>query len=97
MSLLSNLSLILLAAEAFIFALVPLALLGGLVYGLWWLQRHENLPRWLGLARSYLEMGRAYVELAMEAAVKPILLLHSAVATIQNWLDAITGFVKEMR
>ncbi len=97
MTLLSNLSLILLAAEAFILALVPLALLGGLVYGLWWLQRHENLPSWLGLARSYLELGRAYVELAMMTVVKPILMLHSAVATIQNWLGAITGFVKEGR
>ncbi|RLC78099.1 MAG: hypothetical protein DRI81_07385 [Chloroflexi bacterium] len=94
MIVLSNLSLILLAAEAFILALVPLTLCGGLVYGLWWLQRRENLPSWLRLAQAYLELGRAYVEAAMAAVVKPILLLHSAAATVQNWLDAITRFAK---
>ncbi|RLC95371.1 MAG: hypothetical protein DRI77_10090 [Chloroflexi bacterium] len=94
MAVLSNLSLILLAVEAFIIALIPLILCGGLVYGLWWLQRHENLPSWLRLAQAYLALGRAYVELAMRAVIKPILLLHSAVATAQNWLGAITKFAK---
>ena len=94
MTVLSNLSLILLAAEAFVIALVPLILCGGLVYGLWWLQRRENLPSWLRLAQAYLELGRAYVEMAMRAVVKPILLVHSAVATVQNWLSAITKFIK---
>jgi len=94
MTVLSNLSIILLAAEAFVIALVPLILCGGLVYGLWWLQRHENLPSWLKLAQAYLELGRAYVEMAMRAVVKPVLLVHSTVATVQNWLSVITKFVK---
>ncbi|MBU0702329.1 MAG: hypothetical protein KKC18_00485 [Chloroflexi bacterium] len=95
MTVLSNLSLILLAAEAFIFALVPLVLCGGLVYGLWWLQRRENLPRWLKLAQAYLAQGRYYVEMAMRAVVRPILLIHSIAATVQNWLGAIGKFAKE--
>jgi hypothetical protein len=91
---LRDLSLILLAGEAFVMALVPLALLGGLVYSLWWLQRHENLPSWLRLAQAYLALGRAYVELAMRAVVRPILLVHSILATAQRWLDAIAMYAK---
>jgi len=86
MTILRDISLILLAAEAFVMALLPLALLGGLVYGLWWLQRHENLPSWLRLAQAYLALGCAYVELAMRAVVRPILVVHSALAKVQGWL-----------
>lgn len=94
MALLRDVSLILLAAEALFLALVPLVLLGGLIYGLWWLQRHENLPSWLRLARAYVALARAYVEGAMRAVVRPILLIHSILATIQNWLSAISMFMK---
>lgn len=94
MSFLRDLSIILLAVEMFAMALMPLMLFGGLVYGLWWLQRHENLPSWLKLAQAYLAMGRAYVELAMRAVVRPILLLHSVLATVQGWLGATAKFVK---
>ncbi len=89
MTLLRDLSLILLAVEAFIVALIPLTLFGGLVYGLWRLQRHENLPGWLKLAQAYLNLGLAYVELTMRAVVRPFLLLHSALAVVQSWLGAI--------
>ena len=94
MSLLRDFSLILLAGGAFIMALVPLALLGGGVYGLWYLQRHENLPSWLRLAQAYLVLGRAYVELAMRTVVRPILLVHSTLATVQGWLGAIAKLTK---
>ena len=89
MTTLRDLSLILLASGAFVLALVPLALLGGAVYGMWYLQRHENLPSWLRLAQAYLALGRAYVELAMRAVIRPILLVHSILATVQGWLGAI--------
>lgn len=89
MSPLRDLSLILLAIEAFVLALVLLMLFGGLVYGLWWLQRHENLPTWLKVAQAYLALGRAYAELAMRAVVRPIFWVHSALATVRGWLDAI--------
>jgi hypothetical protein len=89
MTTLRDLSLILLSIEAFILALVPLALFGGLVYGLWWLQRHENLPTWLKIAQAYLALGRAYVELAMRAVVRPILFVHSTLATIRGWLSVV--------
>lgn len=47
MAVLRDVALILLALEAFALALIPLALLGALVYGLSWLQRREHLPAWL--------------------------------------------------
>ena len=89
-----DLALILLAVEAFIVALVPLALCGGLVYGLWWLQRHENLPSWLQLMRSYLSLIQSYVELAMRMVVKPILQINAALATVQGWLDGVAKLAK---
>lgn len=89
MTILRDISLILLAVEAFVLTTVPLVLFGGLVYGLWWLQRHDNLPSWLGLARAYLALGRAYVELAMAAVVRPLLLVHSILSAVLGWLGAL--------
>lgn len=89
MPIVRDLSLILLAAVGFVAALVPVVLLGGLVYGAWWLQRHENLPSWLKVAHAYLDLARAYVELAMEVVVRPVLLVHTAIVTIQAWLGSV--------
>lgn len=97
MAVLRDLCLILLAGEAFVVALMPLALLGGLVYGTWWLRRHENLPSWLHLAQAYLALGRGHVELAMRAMVRPIMRVHSFLATVQHWLGVITTFVSGRR
>lgn len=89
MGLLGDLSLILLAVEAVVIALVPLVLFGGLVYGLWWLQRHENLPSWLRVAQAYLTLSQAYVERAMQTVARPFFLTHSMLATVRGWLAAI--------
>lgn len=89
MGIVRDLSVVLLAAEAFVLALVPLVLFGGLVYGMWWLQRHENLPSWLALARAYLEVGRATVALAMAVVVRPFMLIYSVVGTVQGWLSVV--------
>ena len=75
-------------------ASVPLVLCGGLIYGLWWLQRHENLPTWLKIAQEYLALIQAYIELAMGAVVRPILQVHAALATVQGWLGGIAKFAK---
>ena len=89
MDVLSSIAIIILAVEAFFVALVPLVLAGALVYGLWWLRRHENLPSWLALAREYVKLASAYVELAMVTVVQPILFLHRVVATVEGWLRGI--------
>jgi hypothetical protein len=94
MNWLRDLAVILLAIEAFFMALVPLVLFGGLVYGLWWLQRHENLPSWLRVAQSYVSLVQAYVVLVMRTVVRPILRVHAALATVQSWLGGIAKSAK---
>jgi hypothetical protein len=94
MSWIRDVALILLAVEAFFIALLPLTLCGGLVYGLWWLQRHANLPTWLQMIQAYLKLGQAYVELAMRIVVQPILRVHAALATVQGWLRGVAELVK---
>jgi hypothetical protein len=91
MSVLRDVAVILLAAQAFILVLVPLALFGGLVYGLWMLLQHRNLPTWLRMGREYLMMGLSYVEQAMEAAAKPVFAVHAASTTVEAWIHALTG------
>ena len=86
MAVLRDLSIILIAIEAFFLALAPIVLLGAMIYGLGWLQRHENLPRWLKMAQAYESLGQAYVELVMAYIVRPFLFVHSALATVQRWL-----------
>jgi hypothetical protein len=90
MAVLRDFSLILLAIEAFVMALFPLFLLGGLTYGLWWLRRRENLPSWLKLAQAYLSLASSYVELAMAVVIKPVLFVHSILATVQRWSGIVT-------
>jgi hypothetical protein len=88
---LRDLSVILLAAEVFIFMLIPLALFGGLVYGVWRLRRHGNLPTWLGMGRSYLMTGLSYVERATEAVNKRTFAVHRTSATVEAWIRTVTG------
>jgi len=89
MNVLRDLSVILLAAQAFLFALVPLALFGGLVYGVWWLRSHRNLPTWLRTGRGYLMLGLSYVEQAMDAVTKPVIAAHAASAKVEGLLHAV--------
>jgi hypothetical protein len=91
MNVLRDLSAILLAAEVFVLILVPLALFGGLVYGLAWLLQHQNLPTWLRMGREYFVTGLSYVEVAMEAVAKPVFVVHGAVSTAKAWIRGITG------
>jgi hypothetical protein len=89
MAILRDLSVILIAIEAFIIALVPIVVLGALIYGVGWLRRHENLPHWLKMVRAYESLGQAYVELAATYIVRPFLFVHSGLATVQRWLTLI--------
>jgi hypothetical protein len=91
MAVLRDLSIILIAIEAFVIALMPLVVLGALIYGLGWLQRHENLPHWLKMARAYESLGQAYVELAAAYVVRPFLFVHSVLAMVQRWLGLDVG------
>ena len=91
MNILRDISVILLAAEAFILVLIPLALSGALVYGVWQLRSHRNLPTWLRTVREYLLLGLSYVELAMDAVTKPVIAAHAASARLEGWVRALRG------
>ena len=95
MTVFRDVAIVILAVEAFVLMLLPLVVLGGLVYGLWWLRRHENLPSWLRLTRAYVSLGLSYVELAMAMIVRPILFVNGALATAQRWATALFGTKEE--
>lgn len=91
MNVLRDISVILLAAEAFLFALIPLALFGALVYGVWWLRMHRNMPSWLRTARVHVNLGLSYVELAMDTIAAPVIAAHKAAAAVEGWSRAFKG------
>jgi hypothetical protein len=90
MGILRDISVIILSAGAFIFTLIPLALFGAVVYGVWQLRRHQNLPTWLRTAREYLTLGLSYVDLAMDAVTKPVFAVHMAFARVAGWIRVLT-------
>lgn len=89
MAVLRDASLIFLSITAFVLSLIPLAVFGGMVYGLWWLRRHENLPNWLRLSNAYVKLAQAYIELGVAAVTRPILAIGSAWATARGWRSAV--------
>lgn len=89
MAVIRDIALILLAVEAFVVALIPLALVGALVYGTGWLLRRDHMPAWLKVVQAYFALGRGYIELALAAIVKPILVIHSVLAHVQGWMNAL--------
>lgn len=89
MPIIRDIALILLAAEAFVLGLLPLTILGALIYGLTWVRRHENLPGWLRSAQVYLGIAGSYADAVCAAIVRPVLLIHAVLARVSSWLRAI--------
>lgn len=90
MGILRDISVIILSAGAFVFTLIPLALSGAAVYGVWWLLRHQNLPTWLRTGREYITLGLSYVELAMDVVRRPVFAVSAAVARVMGWIRVLT-------
>lgn len=90
MHILRDISVIILSAGAFMFTLIPLALSGAVVYGVWRLLRHENLPSWLRRGRELLMQGLSMVEQAMDVVTRPIFAMHTAFATVGGWIRFVT-------
>jgi len=90
LGILRDISVIILSAGAFVFTLIPLALSGVVVYGVWRLLRHRNLPTWLRTGREYLTLGLSYVEQAMDVVTRPFFAVHRAFATAGGWIRALT-------
>lgn len=85
----SYLAVILLALEAFILLLIPLAITVGLWYGVRWLRL--KLPPAFAQARKYLALAHMYVERGCAAAVAPLVAAHAAAAQVSAWLNALAG------
>lgn len=90
MSILRDISVIILSAGAFIFTLIPLALFGVVVYGVWRLRRHQNLPTWLRKTRESVTLGLSYVDRAMDVVTKPVFAVHTAFARVAGWIRVLT-------
>ena len=91
MGVVRDLAAILLAVEVFVMGLVPLAMAGGLVYGMFRLLKRTNLPRWLRLGRGYVDAALRQVNRAMAAAVRPFMWMDATRSGVQGWLRALTG------
>jgi hypothetical protein len=91
MAVLRDLSIILVAVEIFVVGLMPVVLLGALIYGTGWLRRHENLPSWLKIAQAYVALGQGYVQLAMAAIARPFIVVNGALATVREWVTGIAN------
>jgi len=97
MTVVRDVSIILLAIVAMLLATMPMMLLGALVYSLMRLARHRNLPAWLGLVNAYVSLAQAYVELGMATVARPILAASSARAGLQGWLAAVVSMLRGKR
>lgn len=91
MNVLRDASVILLAAEVFLFGLIPLLIFGALVYGVWWLRRHRNLPTWLRRTHCTFDLGLSYVELGMRRIAWPIVWAHRTWASLRAWTRVLRG------
>ena len=89
MAILRDLSVIFLSGGLFLAALVPLVVLGALVYGLGWLMRRDHLPAWIKVVQAYLSLARAYVERAMAMIAQPVIAIGGLFARIESILTGI--------
>lgn len=90
MSILRDLSVILLAFEAFLIALVPLILLAAVNYFAirfrWW----QVLPRYAAVGRYYLFRGQQIVMDVGKAVRAPIVAVAKAQARVAAMVDELT-------
>jgi len=50
------------------------------------------MPSWLGAARTHFGLGLSYVEMAMDALAKPVIVAHKAAAAVEGWRRALKGY-----
>lgn len=83
-----DIALIFLSLQALVMALIPLALIGGLAYGI---HRLRPLVRhYLRVAFSYAELLRARVESVAQRAASPFIRVHSTLRMTETVLKQIT-------
>ena len=91
MSVLRDLSLILLVTEATLFTLAVLAVLALINYFLicfrWW----HVIPHWFAVARGYLTLGLRIVERICRVVATPVLVVGSVTAGLTRAVRALPG------
>jgi hypothetical protein len=93
MAALRDISVILLAIEAFVSLLIPAIIIGAGVYGVRWLRR--KLPPLFAQARKYLALIQLYVNRVCAAVVAPLIAASALVAQLSAWRNTLARFVKE--
>jgi hypothetical protein len=86
----AHIAVILLSIEAFVLLLIPLAITGGLWYGVRWLRR--KLPPLFAQARKYLAQAHLYAERGSATAAAPFIAAHAFSAQARAWRVTLAGF-----
>jgi len=82
-----DIALIFLSIEALVMALVPLVVLAGLAYGVYWVR--GKVTAGLHIAQQYARQGYTAVENASLAVAKPFIVLHTTVRMVEVMLKTI--------
>jgi hypothetical protein len=93
MAALRDVSVILLAIEAFVLLLIPAIIIGACVYGVRWLRR--KLPPLFAQARKYLALIQLYVNRVCAAVVAPLIAAYALVAQLSAWWNTLARFKEE--
>ncbi len=90
-----DIALIFLSLEAFIFALVPLALFGALAYGAYWVRGY--VKEGLMSAFKYAELARLEVKKASFAIAKPFIRVNMFCAKVTAVLTHLNILISGRR
>ena len=86
-----DIALIFLSIEALVAAVVPLALLAGLAYGVYWVR--GKVTAGLRIAQNYARQGHVVVEKAAFAIAKPLISLYATVRMVETIINRIFQMV----
>jgi predicted ABC-type exoprotein transport system permease subunit len=82
-----DIALIFLSMEALVVALIPLALLSALAYGIYRLQK--SAKQYLKLGQVYAQKAHAYVEKASRAVVDPLIRVHTKTQMVTTMVERL--------
>lgn len=82
-----DIALIFLSLEALVIALVPLAILSGLAYGVYKLAQLART--YLQLAQVYAQKAYDYVEQASTAVAEPFIRVHAAASRVATMVNRL--------
>ena len=88
-----DISLIVLICPAMLLTVLPMAVLGGMIYGLRML--HLRLPPFFTQVRAITAKVHLAVERASQAATTPIIASSASAARVQGWKNYITKELKQ--